>query len=507
MRTERRSSKPWPVTVKAKEHGVELAAGHTSSSYLHELLVHAVERFSSTFSGLALPRDAQVFRNRYPELLVNFEAKRVASAERAEIARAICLEAERGLRFVGPDGTSTLAERMAKEATPFPLSTVDKRRTPTFTPSVSFEGKLHRGGALFELAEELKRRHYVSEAARAALAWVAHEAERRGGHLSLEGERFVLFGAAAELAPTDILLEAGAEVLWLDVREPSADYLLDPRHAGVLHYVKGGADLLEAPHQALATVRAFAEKGPVHLGMFAYAGGASQEWRLTATMNAIARALPPALVKSVSMLVSPTTVASVSSEDIATAEARKRNAAAWKRALAATGRLREGQHGENGTRVSCSVVQTQGASYQAAQYVGKLLAAEAYANYGSALDEALAPLTVSANVLPITATRSLSHPVFEAAFLGAGLFDIWIAKPATTRAIGALLTMHDVLNSNAPGAQDRSYPSPAARAHGVLTQQVHGGVFAQPYALDGEIAVAAVQGLAKRPKLALGLLR
>jgi hypothetical protein len=110
-------------------------------------------------------------------------------------------------------------------------------------------------------------------------------------------------------------------------------------------------------------------------------------------------------------------------------------------------------------------------------------------------------------VAPITATRSLTHPVFEAAFLGASLFDIWVASPATTRSLGTLLAVHDILCPEAPGAAGRLYESPAERGRAALSQQVHGGVFAQPYALDGAITVAAVQGLARRPKLALGLLR
>jgi hypothetical protein len=496
------------VSEKGKGSGVELAAGHTSSSYLHELLLRAAARFPRVFSRVELPREPASFRQRYADVLVDFELARLQAAERGEIARFLCLEAERAYRFVGPDGEEPLAHKLAREAAALPLVRVEKRRASECVPSISFEGRLHRGPALVELAEELRRRHFVSDGAAEALSWLATHAASAGGPLSLEGQRFVLLGAGAELAPTELLLEAGAEVVWVDVREPSADFLLDPRHAGVLHYVKGGADLLSAPHQVLATVRGFAEtSGPVHLWMYAYAGGASQEWRLTAAMNAIVRALPPALLASVGVLVSPTTAASVTPADAATAEARRKSAPAWKRALAATGQLRPGQRGDDGARVSCSIVPIQGVSYQAAQYLGKLLAAEATALYGSALGPELAPCTVSANVAPITATRSLSHPVFEAAFLGAPLFDILVAKPSTTRALAGLLAVHDVLNPQAPGAAQRPLGSPRERAARLFTQQAHGGVYAQPFALEGEIAVAAVQGLARRPKLALGLLR
>ena len=56
--------------------------------------------------------------------------------------------------------------------------------------------------------------------------------------------------------------------------------------------------------------------------MYAYAGGAAQEWRLTASMNAIVRALPKEAVRSVVMLISPTTPGTVSAADAATAEKR-----------------------------------------------------------------------------------------------------------------------------------------------------------------------------------------
>jgi hypothetical protein len=490
--------------MTGKGNGVELPAGHTSSSYLHELLLRAAGHFPEAFRHVDLPQDAASFRARFAEVLVDFEVARLAAAERAEVARFVCREAERASRFVGTGGERPLAEQLRREAAPFPLVRVDKRRHVEAVPSVSFEGRLHRGPALAELADELVGRHFMTVQAAEALRWVAGRAP---GALSLEGQRFVLLGAGAELAPTELLLEAGAEVLWLDVREPGPDYLLDPRHAGVLHYAKGGADLLSAPHQVLATVRSFAESGgPVHLWLYAYAGGASQEWRLTAAMNAIVRALPPALLASLGMLVSPTSVASVTPRDAATADARRQNAPAWKRALAAAGRLRPGQRGAGDARVSCSVVPIQGVSYQAAQYVGKLLAAEASALYGSALDGSSA-LTVTANVAPITATRSLSHPMFEAAFLGAPLFDILIAKPSTTRALGGLLAIHDVLNPEAPARAGSRNGTPREQARALFAQQVHGGVYAQPFALDGAITVAAARGLAQKPKLALGLLR
>jgi hypothetical protein len=207
------------------------------------------------------------------------------------------------------------------------------------------------------------------------------------------------------------------------------------------------------------------------------------------------------------LLISPTTPAVVTPEDKAVSSRRLRDAALWKRALARAGALKQGQHTVDDVTVTSAIVPIQGASYQAAQYVGKMLAAETHALHGTTLGDASDPLTVSANVAPITATRSLSHPVFEAAFLGAPMWGVFIAEPKTTRELNGLLAIADVTDPEAPASSSRTYATPGERARAVFLSQVHGGVFAQPYGMDGEIRVAAVNGLTKRPALLARLLR
>jgi hypothetical protein len=206
------------------------------------------------------------------------------------------------------------------------------------------------------------------------------------------------------------------------------------------------------------------------------------------------------------MLISPTTVCVASKEDVSVARERLASAPGWKRTLYRTGQLSDGFAVAGDKHVARAVVSTQGVSYQAAQYLGKLLAAEAYAVYGNRMQDPARPLAVSANVAPITATRSLAQPVFEAAFLGAGLFDISIFEPLSTRALMGLMLLHDVLNPEAPGGtRAAARASTQTHAARVLSQQVHGGVYAQPYALEGCITVAALRGLAQKPGLALRL--
>ncbi len=471
-------------------------------------------RASEAFPELDLAlsnSDAQRFKARASTLLPRFEAARAGSPRRAEIARFLCREAERELSFSDEQGTRSLDEAMALPAEPLPWARVDLPGPGKLVPSVSFEGRLHQGPRLAGLAAELEHKRLLTPAARDALLWINEHAQADQG-LSLKGQRFVLLGAAAELAPTELLLSAGADVLWIDVREPTVDVLLGPRLGGSIRYVRGGADLLRAPQAVAATVQRFADEGgPVHVGMYAYAGGEGQAFRLTAAMNAIVRRLPPSALASCAMLLSPTTPSPVHPDDWARAEQRKAEAPGWMRALYAARQLRDGFEpvmagAQASGHVARAIVKTQGMSYQAAQYVGKMLTAEAYAVYGNQLADSPSPMTVSANVAPITSRFcSRAHPVVEAAFLGAPAFHILIAKSEASRTLSGLLSLHDLLNPDAPGSARRAQDVPVERAAGIFSQQIHGGVYAQPYALEGCISVAALRGLTRRPGLALGL--
>ena len=125
------------------------------------------------------------------------------------------------------------------------------------------------------------------------------------------------------------------------------------------------------------------------------------------------------------------------------------------------------------------------------------MAAEVFAAYGRGDGEGL---TVSAPVAPITRTASLQHPLFDAAFEGASMFDILVSEPQATRVMCALLAFHDLLAPDAP-SRASSGLSVAERVAAITEEQIHGGVYAQPYALEREIVVAALAGLAKKPSL------
>jgi hypothetical protein len=222
-------------------------------------------------------------------------------------------------------------------------------------------------------------------------------------------------------------------------------------------------------------------------------------------MHAIACQLPAGSVRSVSLLVSPTTVSTLQPECVSAAQRALSQAPRWKTALRLAGLLRApGHFARGGVAIARATVSIQGLSYQAAQHIAKLLAAETFAVHGHRLDAgAPRPLTVSANVAGITRTRSLEHPLFQAAFIGAPHFGVRIFDPPATRALSGLLILHDLLNPNAPGSASVQPGDVREKAAALLSQQVHGGIYSLPYALEHTIRVAALIGLGRRPSVLL----
>lgn len=482
---------------------VGLPAGTSASALLHRLLEDAARAFPEALAAAELPVDAGGFRSGFPEALARFEAARVGSPQRFEIARFLTAGSAQALRLpIGGDDHS-LADAMRRPAPPERLEVRSLAGSGRLVPRVPWRGAELRGRELLRLAEELHSSDHISSAARAALEWLVGEGVDASGEIDLGGRRFAILGAAAELAPTPLLLAAGAEVLWIDRVAPPDALAKDSELSGRLHVPEREGDLLRRPRELAASIARFAERGPLDLGLYAYAGGRGQEWRLEAAMNAIARALDPAAVRSLALLVSPTSPAVVSADELETMERRRAARPAWQSALDRLGLLGAGPAVErSGVRVRRSVLAVQGASYQAAQYLEKILAAEVFA-----LGEpGRSAWTVSANVAAVTRTRSLRHPVFEAAFAGARAFAVETYPPETTRWLNGLLLLHDLLNPAAACSASSSRPA-TERARALGSQRVHGGLYALPYALEPTVRVGALLGIARRPGLALGLLR
>ncbi len=477
--------------------------GLTASALLHGLLISARLRFNDTFRPLVFPRDAQVFKHSYPEAILAFESLRLASPERSEIARFLVEKSHRWILLRSGGVERPLADSLWELPPALPLEATPLRGRGRWQPAVPFEGRSYAARDLGALGDLLVARELATQPAADALAWLAANALDAQGRLDLGGRRFAVMGAAAEIAPTRLLLAAGADVLWLDVAPPPEKWLVDDALSGRITRGAGIGDLLTQPRETAAAIAEFASAGPVDCGLFAYAGGGGREWRLGGAMNAIVDAVGPERVRSAALYVSPTHPAALSKPELTMAARRSLAMPGWQRMLGAVGAFgKPGQTGLEGARLQRSVVAIQGASYQAAQYLEKLLAMERWAAYGIAGEGGAAAL--SANVAPITRTRSLEHPMFAAAYLGCGLFGVETFASETTRPLGALLMLHDLLNPKAAGAPTESR---AGAPQALFTQRVHGGVYGLPFDLQPMLVAAAVIGFAKKPGLLGGFLR
>jgi hypothetical protein len=485
------------MDTQQKSHGVTLPTGQTGSSFLRHLMSQAIERYPEDFSAFHLPTEKS-FKKNYAEAVVQFEASRVSSRRRAEIARFIVRSTQEQLQYHGPDFQGPLMEFLHQPAVNVELEEEVLGGESLLSPAVPFRGRTYAGPSLKYLGQNLLAEEKITQSTARALAWIGDFASGQQGQIDLRGQKFVIMGASAELAPTPLLLAAGATVLWIDLQEPTAILAERHKYSGTLVRSRGVNNILLQAREIRASIAAFAQDEPVHIGMFAYAAGASQEWRLAATMNAIIHSLPPACVRSVSMLISPTSAAVIQPEDVSIGYQHSQRPPIWQSILKSVGVLRQSvSFDAQGIPVARAIVPLQGVSYQAAQYISKTLAAEVFATQGVALDGAPHAITVSANVAGITKTRSLQHPVFQAAFLGAEAFGVEIFEVPTTRALSTMLILHDLLHPDHKLQQDVSR---------LFAKQVHGGIYSRAFALDPMIRIATVMGLAQRPQLLLKIL-
>ncbi|HSA60140.1 MAG TPA: hypothetical protein VLJ37_10700 [bacterium] len=440
----------------------------------------------------------------FGERLIRFEAERAAleSPGRVDSAFLMTRLAAEQIVYVQGDGSKIpLAQFMRERAEPLSTTVLEVGTPRGLAPRIAYEGRIHAGGEIAELARDFLSRRTITPAAADALAWVARQRA-----IDLAGRKFVMMGAGAELAPTELLLNAGATVLFLDLSS-AEKYVADRAlQSGTVVHAPGGANLLTQPREIAATIEAFAAGDPVHIGAFAYVGGHAMEWRLTASMNAVLRSLDPALVGSIGLYISPTAPAEAQREDAVASLGGFADPRFADRKWRGLGVLRKNLHEHEGTFWPRNIVSLQGASYLAAQYVEKRLAAEVFAARGTG-DGKGRPVTVSANVAGITRTRSMQIPTFQAGFLGAPSLGLETYDPATTRWLSGLLFLQGVLDPDAVGSATSPFEDENEKVRRLSSLQVHGAVYSHPYAVEGAITRAALIGLGKRPRLIPGFVR
>jgi hypothetical protein len=471
---------------------VKLTDDQSASALLHLLLRDAAKAFHNVFATVDLPQDPNKFRTAYAEVLPRFEATRLASAQRLDIARHIITNMQQHIVWQGDSVSQPLQEVLSESMPPLALKTHEFEGKAGWQPSLVYRGERWDAPRLAELGGFLVNRGMISAKAGEALTWVCANALSQGS-LDLAGRKIAVLGGGAEMAPTRLWLEAGADVLWLDTQPPPLSWWDANDLAGRLYWSETNADLLTQPQAVLATLSAFADRSEIDIGLYAYAPGKARELRLTAAMNALVNAFPQELIASVTMLVSPTTPTALSVQDLATVSARIESRPLWESLCAHTGLFGRGggSIAVDDAHATRTVVDIQGTSYQAAQYLGKTLMAECWSNHGQLESANPKPLRVSANTAAITRTRSLSHPVFTAAFGGAAALGVETLAPRQSRRLNGLLAVQDWLHP--------TMPTPGAI-------RVHGGIHTLPYPLGAALRVAAVIGFTRSPRLLRGLL-
>jgi hypothetical protein len=473
---------------------IELAGQQSAATLLYEMLAEAMAMFPETFADVPLAGDVTTFRSTYPIVLPQFEAARLASPQRVEIAGFLAESFGHHLVWQSARGSEPLESYLTESGTPLALQWQEGSGEPGWTPQFDYHGVQWCGAAFSDLGQHLAQRNIITPQAGHALRWLS-ETLLDDGRVHLTGRKIVMMGASAEMAPVQHWLQAGADVLWLDIRPPSDAWLGASGHAGHLAWPVSGSDLLHTdPRDLVATILAFADGDAVDLGLYAYAPGQARELRLTGCMNAIVRALPAPLIASVTMLVSPTTPTELSAHDCSAMAARWQTRPRSESVLDGLGLLGRGGGSAicQGAAATRTVVGIQGASYQAAQYFGKVVTAEYWARHGIPVSNVTEPLRVSANTAAITRTRSIQHPVFDAAFIGADAFGVETFTPELSRTLNGLLAVHD-------------WTHPERQIPGEI--RVHGGIHTLPYPLEATLRAAATWGFIRSPGLVAGLLR
>ncbi|MGH7286734.1 MAG: hypothetical protein ACREI8_01785, partial [Myxococcota bacterium] len=223
--------------AKPVSDGVTLPQRVSASALLHRLLHEASERFAD-LAPARVPESGERFRRDFPEALARFESARAASAERGAIARFLVEASHRALGV----GATPLDEAVREGAEPLELESWWMVGSGRLLPAIPYRGRIFRGREVLELSEDLAARELLAKAAQGAIRWLLDTTLDGAGELDLSGWRFALLGAGAELAPTPLLLEAGAEVLWIDLAAPPEALAKDSALSGRLCVPRGGAD-------------------------------------------------------------------------------------------------------------------------------------------------------------------------------------------------------------------------------------------------------------------------
>jgi hypothetical protein len=445
-------------------------------------MAEARQHSPEVFSHRCVIGDQCRFEKPFIKEIAQFEVIRGSSPERTKIAQFIADLVQK--EFLFGSGTESASMEDADRIASNPMPLVTRQWGSEITePTLRF---VHLGreiigpAAITEWFGSLRDARWITEKAREGLAWASERAGDAGWiENHLRGEKFALLGGTAELSPIGELLMAGADVFTTHRSEQKLDELIAQNigpdsPSGRLFYANDGSDLLmQWTAIADTIIEKFSEGRKIHVCALAYAGGQGQEWRLSAAMDGVIRRIRAAgLLGSVTYYLSPSVTTEISVETAEVSEARFREAdTVAKRVLntVAMGCLWQKNVIEvAGRHWSRSLLSAQGASYIGANLFGKIYPAECYSE---ALESTRDPIVVSANVAPISWSRSTNVETTQKVLGHLRDFGIHVFEPATTRRLMYLLMIYDL------------FQTPQLRG-GLFEKQVHGGVFTCPWSLE-----------------------
>ena len=422
----------------------------------------------------------------------------VAGALSAKNALAL---AENGLSALhqhvvacGPDGDVALRSALAS-GTAFDTDTVHGQGSRATAVTLPFRGDSLNGGELERRLDAWVKQGVIEPSARDAVVRVAEHPE----WLDLSDQTIVLLGAASEMGPLEHLAAWGATVVAVDLPHDRVWERIDTAaRAGsgrVLRPMRNGrpgADLLAQ----LSDVKAWLDQieGPLTIGNYVYADGANF-LRLAAAVDAlVADRADTGGLQAYAYLATPTDVYAVPEEIARDTSTRRTKTVASSAIRAATrGALYDPQYGEliegeDGRKwgIADGLVPIQGANYALAKQIQRWRAIATH-NGG---------VRTSANVAPATRTISVTkNRMLAAAYRAAHAYGVEIFEPETSRALMALLLVHDLRHRDVPSSTGSDLTHPYDH---FVDQASHGGLWRMGYEPRSVLPVALLRGLVRR---------
>ncbi|MDX1658258.1 MAG: hypothetical protein R3343_05515 [Nitriliruptorales bacterium] len=383
---------------------------------------------------------------------------------------------------------------------------VDGTRERDDEVRVPYRGRILTGDDLRRQLDEWTVRDMVEPSFAAAIGRTIDNP----AWLDLSDRTMVVLGGAAEMGPLEWLARWGATTVVVDLpepdlwrrilstvregagralipaREPLPGEPADERIAEV-----AGADLITA----LPEVAAWLDRleGPLTVGNYVYAHG-SINVEVSTAVDAIAdRLLARGDDRSVAVLATPTDVYTVPPDAVAASQRRFRERTSARRTIGRLSgqRLFAPNYPENdgGRRpdqrrvVDCQISQ-QGCNYSLAKRLHRWRAR--LARQRGAVS--------SINVAPATNTKSVTdNRVLKACYSSAAAYDVEVFEPETSRALMALLLVHDLREPSAAANPDTALEHPSD----LLSEAAcHGGLWRIPFAPRTVLPLAAIRGMA-----------